>query len=515
MAAPAYQSFNEGKAIGTSVDVTRPSGTAEGDLLIGCLSSDGGGETHTSPESDSWNIIYKGVSEGSGKQTFSIWWKKAGPSEPGSYSFGCGSSEGLYAWVMRITGQDDTDPIHKKANATGDSGTVSCPAVTTEVADCLVIRAFGIDHIDVTVDGGWQSETNITVDYSDGAGGTAGGSARDTQASAGDVGAETNTLIATEEWVGVTVAIQPPSAGIVVTPNPASSVSVALIGAIILGSLTLTPTPASAVGAKVDPTVIKGSIILTPSSASAIAERNNPTIVLGSTSVTPTPASAITNRVNPTVILPSMTVTPTPASAIATKVDPTVVLGSITLIPSATSAIGSKLDPTVILGSTSVIPSPAGCIGERAGPTVILGSMSITPSPASAIGERSNPSVILGSISLMPTPAFAIGDRDNPTVVFGSISISPSPASSIGSKLDPTVILGSLSLAPNPASTVGDTVDPTVVISGGGETITPAPTSAVVAKLDPTVIVGGQNAVWGTTVDKVKRHLIHLFSSIK
>ena len=222
-AAPTYETFNEGKATGTSVTVTKPTDTAADDILIGCLSSDGGSETHTSPESDSWNVIYKGQSEGSGKQTFSLWWKTAGGSEPADYTFGCGSSEGLYAWVIRVDGAHLTDPIHKQNIATGDSDIVSCPAVTTTVDDCLIIRAFGIDHIDVNVDGGWGSETNITVDKSgDASGDAAGGSAYKTLASKGDSGAETNTLTDIEEWVGVTVAIQPPAPDI---SNPLTSKS--------------------------------------------------------------------------------------------------------------------------------------------------------------------------------------------------------------------------------------------------------------------------------------------------
>jgi len=219
-ALPVYRSFNEGKnAGGTSVAVTKPLDTSDGDLLIGCLSSDAI-ETHTSPESDSWTVIYKNQSEASGKQTFSIWWKKAGASEPATYTFGCGSSEGLYAWVMRIDGQHATTPIHQKNISTGDSTEVSCPAVTTTVNDCLIIRAFGADHRDVTVNGGWGSETNITVDESDaGNGAASGGSAYKDLATKGNSGAETNTLTDTEEWVGVTVAIQPPAPDILNEPD--------------------------------------------------------------------------------------------------------------------------------------------------------------------------------------------------------------------------------------------------------------------------------------------------------
>lgn len=211
--APVYESFNEGKnAGGTSVVVAKPSGVAEGDLLIGCLSSDGKEETHTSPEGDSWNVIYRRLTDHQ-THTFSLWWKIATDSEPEDYTFGCGSSEALYAWVIRISGADLTAPIDLMSNGRDASAQVICPAIMTYKYNCLIIRAFGADHGDITVDGGWGSETNITVDRSStGSGGCSGGSAYKTQVSPGPVDAETCDLTATEAWYGVTLAIQPPFA---------------------------------------------------------------------------------------------------------------------------------------------------------------------------------------------------------------------------------------------------------------------------------------------------------------
>ena len=212
MALPVYQAFNEGKTVGTSVVVTKPSGVVEGDLLIGFLSSDGGSETHTSPESGSWNIIYENQSEGSGKQTFSAWWKIAGGSEPANYTFGCGSSEGLYAWIIRVSGVHQTDPIHKKITQFGDTSSASCVQVTTEVNDCLIIYAFGADHVDITEDSGWYRGTNITVDRSGtAAGDCSGGASWFNQADLGEGLGNYCSLTGTEEYVTVTIAIQPPA----------------------------------------------------------------------------------------------------------------------------------------------------------------------------------------------------------------------------------------------------------------------------------------------------------------
>ncbi|MCK4447174.1 MAG: hypothetical protein KAW56_08830, partial [Candidatus Marinimicrobia bacterium] len=215
MTLPVYQSFNEGKTAGaTTVVVPKPSGVVSGDLLIGFLSSDGGGETHLPPSG--WNVIYNNVSESSSKQTFSLWWRVATGTEGSSFTFQCtSSSEALYAWVIRISGAHQTDPIHKKNIYSGDSLNTIHIAVTTEVDDCLMVWAFGADHGDVTIDGGWQyNETNITVDKSDtGNGSCSGGCAWENQVDAGDSGAGRCDLTGIEEWVAVTIAIQPPAGG--------------------------------------------------------------------------------------------------------------------------------------------------------------------------------------------------------------------------------------------------------------------------------------------------------------
>ena len=216
MALPVYESFNEGKVPSSNCTVSKPSGVESGNLLIGFMSSDGGNETHESPEDDSWNIIYKGQSEGSGKQTFSCWWKIAGGSEPGSYTFKCTSStEAVYAWIIRISGTHQTDPIHKKNIGTGDNASVYCPSLTTEVNDCLMLLAFGADHGDVTLDSGFDNGTIVTVDESgSGAGDCSGGLAWENHATAGNYLGAHVTLTGGEEWVGITLAIQPPAGGI-------------------------------------------------------------------------------------------------------------------------------------------------------------------------------------------------------------------------------------------------------------------------------------------------------------
>ena len=222
-----------GKFAGTICYITKPNNLEIGDIIIGVLSSDGGSETHGSPESDSWIVIERGISEGSGKQTLSWWYKVVDGNEPSTLQFTCGSSERLIAFVIRVTGASGIAPIHKKGYSTGDSIQVSCPAVTTTVDNCVILRMWGGDHIDCTVDGGWGSETNIIVDFSDGSGGTMGGSAHKNLLSAGGSLAETCDLTGVEEWVGATIAIKPS------TITHYSKNALVIVGTVVTASRTI------------------------------------------------------------------------------------------------------------------------------------------------------------------------------------------------------------------------------------------------------------------------------------
>ena len=119
MAIPVLQESAQGIASGTSVDVDVSGfSLSADDLLIGILISDGKDETHTSPDSDSWNDIQVNITEGT-NMTASVWWKLATGSET-TLTFGCGSTEDLLAYVLRITGHDTSTPIERDQTSPDD-----------------------------------------------------------------------------------------------------------------------------------------------------------------------------------------------------------------------------------------------------------------------------------------------------------------------------------------------------------------------------------------------------------
>jgi len=217
--APTYQSFTEAKSgpdFGfpnnvTSIAVNKPAGTANGDLLIGVVVTDDEAGTFTPPSS--WTLINAGTN--GTVVTVGAWYKIAGGSEPASYTWSWTNPQTVYAFIVRITGHDSSNPINVSGFATGNSSTPTCPDVNTTVADALVLRIFGANWAQVTVDGGYPSgHTGITVDVSGDPlqiGQCSGGAAYKTQAAFGATGAAAFTMTAAHEWRALTVAIAPPA----------------------------------------------------------------------------------------------------------------------------------------------------------------------------------------------------------------------------------------------------------------------------------------------------------------
>jgi hypothetical protein len=223
---PTYQSFAEASYAfdTTSITVSKPSGTASGDLLIGVIVTDGDAGTFTPPSG--WTLINSGTADPGGitdQVTLGAWYKIAGGSEPPSYTWNWTNSQAVYAFIIRITGHDSSNPIHVWGVATGSSTgisiTITCPDVTTTVDDTLVLRIFGSDR--AMNFGSYPSgHTGIAFDSSSGDNTTpwqcTGGAAYKTQATAGATGTADFTAIpnvsATEEWRALTVVIAPPAA---------------------------------------------------------------------------------------------------------------------------------------------------------------------------------------------------------------------------------------------------------------------------------------------------------------
>jgi len=217
--APTYQSFTEAKVAvdGLQITVNKPSGVVETDLMIAVIVTDGSAGTLTAP--DGWTL-FQGASF-TGVSTFGFY-KVAGTSEDTNYTFNWSTTQEAYGFIMRVTGHDTSSPIHISGLDSATSATPLCPSSTTTVYDCLILRIFGASDDDIIIDSGYPSgTTGITVDKSNtGTSSCSGGAAYETQAATGATGTAWFALTGSEEWMAITLAIQPIGG---VSPSPSST----------------------------------------------------------------------------------------------------------------------------------------------------------------------------------------------------------------------------------------------------------------------------------------------------
>ena len=207
-----YQEFTEQQESSntSSVTVSTPAGTAEGDLLIAAVVTDDDEASSLTPSESGWNEIYV-LADDDDDVTLGVWWRLASASEPSDYSFSWGSNEETYGWIMRFTGHNPDNPIHDTATTEGRSSSPDANAVTTAIDDCMILRIGGFDDDDINVgDAGMSGHTTITCDESGSGSGTCSGAAAYViQGGAGSAGTAEFNIDGSEQYRTVTIAIEP------------------------------------------------------------------------------------------------------------------------------------------------------------------------------------------------------------------------------------------------------------------------------------------------------------------
>ena len=213
-----YGGFTEAKSSSgvTSITVSTPGSTAEGDLLIAAVATDGSTESSLAPPGgEGWTEI--DIGDGSNNVTLGVWWKLAEASESSTHQFTWSGSKETYAWMMRFTGHDPDDPINATAAlGSGNDSTPPSPAVSTTVDEALILRLGAFDDDDISVNNpGLSGHTAVTMDASGSGSGTcSGGAGYVQQSTAGDSGTSSFSLTNSEQSRTVTIGIAPdPSAG--------------------------------------------------------------------------------------------------------------------------------------------------------------------------------------------------------------------------------------------------------------------------------------------------------------
>jgi fibronectin type 3 domain-containing protein len=124
----------------TSISVPRPSGVGSGDVLIVVIERIGTG-TITPPSAGGWTEQKTDVSGTSIRQ--GVFSHVAAASEPTSYSFGLGSTQGAAALISAYVGVDNTTPVDAASGQSGSTAAINATSVSAS-ANGLLIMAAGI-----------------------------------------------------------------------------------------------------------------------------------------------------------------------------------------------------------------------------------------------------------------------------------------------------------------------------------------------------------------------------------
>jgi hypothetical protein len=208
-AAPSYQ--EQATAVlgsnGRSLTINKPTGTVQGDLLLAAISVDG--TPNISPPTG-WTTIREG---NSGTQVrLEVYYKVAGASEPSSYTFTWSryNTQQAAGAILRYSGVNTTAPINTSGIGSGTTISPTAPSVTTTVTDTMVVRIYGADDDDLSPSPYPSGHTGrLNIESNSGDGTCSLGVADVIRASPGATGTAAFSLSASEEWVGVTVALAP------------------------------------------------------------------------------------------------------------------------------------------------------------------------------------------------------------------------------------------------------------------------------------------------------------------
>ena len=221
---PIVESYTSGTTAGaldTTVSLDMPAGLVAGDLIL-AIFSDENANANDCPViavPDAYTQITHGAN--SGDVQAAIYWRIATGSETWPLVIqGTGANDYAVGWCLRISGADQTTPIHQTGvwvgvGLTGAGTTI--PQVTTTVDNCLGIFMVGFDGADlapstITAGPGW-SITDGLEDPVDNTGGAAADWGQKNIASSGASDDIVLSFGGTDGYVGIQIAIQPAAGG--------------------------------------------------------------------------------------------------------------------------------------------------------------------------------------------------------------------------------------------------------------------------------------------------------------
>ncbi len=145
-ATVAYRAASTNSTSGAStIDGSTPSGTLQGDIMIAYVSVRGGVSISTP---SGWTAIANTNTVATTDVRGAAFYKFAGASEAGPYTFSLGGSQKAAVVIVAYSGVDTSTPIDVSSGAgvTTASTTLTTPDVTTTVDNAMVVAMFGVTY---------------------------------------------------------------------------------------------------------------------------------------------------------------------------------------------------------------------------------------------------------------------------------------------------------------------------------------------------------------------------------
>ncbi|GHH67655.1 hypothetical protein GCM10017673_15010 [Streptosporangium violaceochromogenes] len=142
VAQPSVRAVSTGEASGSSLTVSKPAGTVQGDILLAFQSDDDGvlSDMATPTGGATWQLLASRSDTGTIGTLTKVWWKVAGSSEPSTYgfTFRAGTISGVVTVVAVRDGAAATPVVAQVSSGTGT--TVNTPGLTPPDSASLEVR---------------------------------------------------------------------------------------------------------------------------------------------------------------------------------------------------------------------------------------------------------------------------------------------------------------------------------------------------------------------------------------
>ena len=191
-------------ATATPITLSKPAGTAAGDILVASITADLNPTMSAVPAG--WTPVVKGLSVGSGARIFS-YYHVVDSADPASYTWTTSTAVKWSGGITAYRGVNQTTPLDSSVTTAVATGTsITVPSITTSSNGALLIGGVGYDSSTpgISPPSGWTEQW-------EGAGGQIAEEADKTQTTAGAAGPATWSFASTKAAAAWQVALKPAS----------------------------------------------------------------------------------------------------------------------------------------------------------------------------------------------------------------------------------------------------------------------------------------------------------------